>query len=335
MSVFISATATWTPQTVSLADAIADGLVPPTHQGLGFDSIAVADALTGPQMAITAARQAIARAGADPAGIGLVLHASHWFQGLDLWPAAAYVANNAVGAHPSSYDIQQQSIGGLGSLRLATAWLTAGFAETALLTTGDNYAAPAIDRWGSLQDLIFGDGGTAMVLSANGGFAEVLATAAGADNGLEIATRGTTPFGFAPGQHAPVPMAQRFMQFAGLPEAPAAWGRYEAALTAVHDQALRAANLDIKDVTRAVLPFLHRGGDQRENYDVLGYRAEQTVWDYGRGVGHLGAGDHCAGLNHLVETGSLVAGDIVVLVGAGLGFNFHAAVLQIVGEPPA
>jgi hypothetical protein len=108
-----------------------------------------------------------------------------------------------------------------------------------------------------------------------------------------------------------------------------AWGLYESTLLRIHNEALAAANLDIKEIDRVLLPFLHRGGEQAENFDVLGYKAEQSSWDYGRTVGHLGAGDHFAGIHHLMQTGAIGTGDRLMMIGAGIGFNFVAVVIEI------
>jgi 3-oxoacyl-[acyl-carrier-protein] synthase-3 len=329
-TIYIAGAAVSLPETVSVREATAQGLVPETHQEIGFERVAVSDGPAGPEMAAQAARSAIAQSELDPSEIGLLLHASHWFQGLDLWPSAAYVANESVGPHPFALDVQQQSLGGLGAIRLASAYLRTGFAQAAVVTTGDRYASPGIDRWNTLDNIIFGDGGTAVVLSTSGGFARILSSAAGADNSLERVTRGTTPFAPAPGMRQPVPVPERMQQFFTLPEAPAAWGRYEKGLFATHNQALSDAGVTPKDIRHAVLPFLHRGGGLTENYELLGYTEEQSLWSYGSTVGHLGAGDQAAGLAHLRENGKLASGDLVMLVGAGIGFNFGATILEIV-----
>src|SRR5262249_23479967 len=147
------------------------GWVPETHLDLGFESIAIAEDIAAPDMAIRAAQAAVQRSGIPSEDFGLVLHAGFWFQGLEFWPAACYVANKSVGEHAYALDVQQQSLGGLACVRLAAAYLQSGFASTALLTTADNFAPPAIDRWNTLRDTIFGDAGTALVLSTKTGFA--------------------------------------------------------------------------------------------------------------------------------------------------------------------
>ncbi|MGX7827592.1 ketoacyl-ACP synthase III family protein [Actinokineospora sp. 24-640] len=329
--IFVAATATAIPGLVPVAQAEAAGLVDDMHTGLGYDSIAVAEGVAGPQLAIAAGRKAIERSGFPAQEYELMIHSSLWFQGLDMWGTASYVANETVGAQALSMDLQQRSCGGMAALHMATAYLRAGYASTALLTTGDNFAAPAFDRWNSQMYTLFGDGGTALALSTRDGFARVLATSAFADNSLEGFGRGTEAFRFAPGTEAPVPVLRRLLQHSQTPGSEDGWERIEAAMLKTRDQVLSEAGVELDQISRAVLPFIHRGGGQRENWDVLGFTEEQTVWDYGRTVGHLGAGDQFAGLDSVA--GSLVPGERVLVFGVGVGFNFVAAVLEVLAPP--
>ncbi len=331
--IFVTATATDLPAGVRVADAEAAGLVDQAHSGLGYDTITVADGVAGPEMAVRAGRAAVARSGIPAAEHELLLHSSLWFQGLDMWGTASYVAEHTVGAQAVSMDLQQRSCGGMAAFHMATAYLQSGFADTALLTTGDNFAAPAFDRWNSQMYTLFGDGGTALGLSTRGGVAQVLASTAHADNSLEGFGRGSEPFRFAPGTEAPVPVLRRLAQHMGTPRAAAGRERIEAAMHKTRDQVLADAGLRQEQITRAVLPFIHRGQDQAENYDALGFTEEQSLWEFGRTVGHLGAGDQFAGLDHLLTGGTLAAGDHVLVFGVGVGFNFVATVLRIVAPP--
>lgn len=331
--IFVASTATALPPAVDVADAEAAGLVDDPHTGLGYDSIAVADGVAGPEMAVAAGRVAVARSGIAAAEYELLLHSSLWFQGLDMWGTASYVANETVGAQAVSMDLQQRSCGGMAAFHMATAYLESGFGTTALLTTGDAFAAPAFDRWNSQMYTLFGDGGTAIALSTRGGVARVLATAAHADNSLEGFGRGGEPFRFAPGAEAPVPVLRRLLRHSRTPAAAGGWERIEAAMLKTRDQVLSDAGVDQDRIARAVLPFIHRGGGQAENYHALGFTEAQSVWEFGRAVGHLGAGDQFAGLDFLLARGDVAVGDLVLVFGVGVGFNFAAAVLEIVTSP--
>jgi 3-oxoacyl-[acyl-carrier-protein] synthase-3/clorobiocin biosynthesis protein CloN2 len=72
---------------------------------------------------------------------------------------------------------------------------------------------------------------------------------------------------------------------------------------------------------------------------VLGFQLSQSTWEYGSGIGHLGASDHLVSLHHLLATGQLSPGDHVLLSGSGPGLTFKSAVVQILnvrgGSAPA
>jgi 3-oxoacyl-[acyl-carrier-protein] synthase III len=67
--------------------------------------------------------------------------------------------------------------------------------------------------------------------------------------------------------------------------------------------------------------------------DLLGLPLERTNWAHGRGIGHIGASDHVISLDRLLRTGELTAGDHVLLVSYGGGWNTTATVLRIMHVP--
>ncbi|MGW5697738.1 MULTISPECIES: ketoacyl-ACP synthase III family protein [Streptomyces] len=331
--VYIASAATWLPDLVPLGKAVEEGLVDAAHQDLGYTSIAVAEGIVGPDMAIQAADRALKHSAVAPEDVGLVLHSSCWFQGLDMWTPASYIASRTVGPYAVPFDLGQKCNGGMGALHLATAYVSGGFAEAALLTTGDCFAPPMLDRWNMQLNMIIGDAGTALVVSRRAGFARILATAVGADSSLEPWFRGDAPFRSMPGQENPVRVIERGARHAVTPEAVGSWERYEAGLLRTAQQALTDAGLTRDDISRVIVPFMHRGQGQAENYDVLGFPEERSLWEFGRRVGHLGAGDQFAGLDYLCRTDAVTPGEAVLLVGSGPGFTFASAVVEIVDTP--
>ncbi|MFC0003931.1 ketoacyl-ACP synthase III family protein [Micromonospora siamensis] len=332
-TIHIAGTGVFLPPAVPVQPAVDAGLVDEAHRDLGYETVTVADQSAAVDMAVEAARVAVRRSGIPPEEYDLLLHASLWYQGLDMWASASYVANQSLGARALAFDVQQRSNGGMGALHLAAGQLAAGAAETALVTTGDRFAAPAFNRWGSQFYTIFGDAGTALALSTRSGVARLLSCAVASDNTLEKWGRGSTPFGTSPGQEAPVQVLRRAAEHAATPEAEGSWERIEAQMLRVRDEALADAGAGVEDVARAVVPFIHRGGGQGENYDLLGFGEKKSLWEFGRTVGHLGAGDQPAGLNHLLERHLVAPGDLVLLIGVGVGFSFTAAVLEVTDLP--
>ena len=55
----------------------------------------------------------------------------------------------------------------------------------------------------------------------------------------------------------------------------------------------------------------------------------RTTWDWSRTIGHLGAADQFAGLDHLRRSGKLAVGDLVVLMSVGAGYSWGCAVLDV------
>jgi len=77
---FIAGIDTYLPTPVSVKQAVAEGRYDAKEAAeTNLESILVADGETAPDMAVQAARGAIARSGVDPAAISLILHASVYF----------------------------------------------------------------------------------------------------------------------------------------------------------------------------------------------------------------------------------------------------------------
>ena len=331
--IFVAATGTCIPDPTPLEAMIEAGLVPEEKRLLGYRSIAIADDEAPPDMAISAGCTAVERSGLERGDVSLVLHASCWYQGLEAWQAASYVANETVGSQSYAIDLQQGCAGGLAAFQLGTAWLRSGFGSTVLLTTGDRFAPPVMDRCAMFVEAVLGDSGTAVVLSTEGGFARVLATAAVADNSQEGWMRGDAPFTSSPGEERPLRLKERAIAQADKVDPSIGLKKYEEGVLRTRDKALSAANVELRDISRAVIQFVHRGQGQAENYDLLGFTEKQSLWSFGQHVGHLGAGDEFAGLNYLAENKELSPGELVLLLGVGAGFSSGAAVLEIINPP--
>src|SRR6185295_4607329 len=114
---FIAGIDTYLPPPVSVKQAVADGRYDAKEAAdNALESILVADEHAAPDMAVLAARGAVARSGIDPATISLVLHASLYFQGLELYPTASYIHNAALGNHSAlALEVKAASNGGLAS----------------------------------------------------------------------------------------------------------------------------------------------------------------------------------------------------------------------------
>ena len=303
----------------------------------GMRSVCVGER-SGPEMAVQAARAALRGSGRVPSDIGVVLHASTWFQGHDLWAPASYVQREAVGNSCLSLEVGQLSNGGMAAMEMAVAWLRADTdagPRSALITTGDRFCPPGFDRWHTDPGTVCGDGGTALVLSRGAGFARLRSLVTVSDPSLE--TMGRDGDGFAPAPltaRAPIGVAasrERLVKEIGLTRL---LELLQAGQRAAFDRALEEAGAKASDVTWFVLPNLGRPKMDAPFFQVLDIDPERTTWLWGSGVGHLGAGDPFAGLARLAGTGALRPGQFCALISAGGGFAWSVAVLEVVTEPP-
>ena len=315
--------------------AVAEGRYDELEYELnGYVSASVADGLSAPDMAVRAARTAMARSGVAGEEIALVLHADIGHQGVDHWTPASYVQRLATGGGAPSMEVRQASNGGLAALALAMAQLTVDpDGAAALITTSDVFGLPLYDRYRADKWFVLGDGGTAAVVSRKEGFARVLSSAMGADPELEGMYRGAEGFYDVPGAGGlPIDLRARKEAFLEQTSYSEVSVRVSAGLGRVVEKALRDADADVDDISCFVLPNVGRSLLQWQILDDLGVGEERTTWDWGREVGHLGAGDQLGGLNYLVEQHALRRGDRVALLGSGIGFNWNCVVLEII-EP--
>ncbi|WP_377267745.1 ketoacyl-ACP synthase III family protein [Peterkaempfera sp. SMS 1(5)a] len=337
-NVHVAGVGVWLAGRTATAEAVAEGLYDAEEQSATqLTAVCAAraggdDDISAPEMAVRAAQVALHRAGAVADDISTVFHSHLWYQGADLWPAASFVAGHTVGADVPALELLQQCNGGLAGVEMAARAL--GEADAALLTTADRFAAPGFDRWRAERGLVYGDGGTALVLSTRAGFARLRSTATTADNGLEGLARPGGPGAGPPDDRGPVDLDARSAAFfsSGRGDFRDVVLRTARASQASIDRALSDAGVGRDDVARVVLNAtgLPRLAWQLEHQ--LGIDLKFSNWEFCREVGHLGAGDHFAGLNELVETGEVGVGDLVLLVGGGTGYTCTSAVLEITGE---
>lgn len=335
---FIAGISSWLPPALDVAEAVADGRYDPAEQASNeYLSITVAGDEAPPEMAARAGRQALARSGISPGDIALLLHASLWYQGIDFWPAAAYVHEHVLGqgSNAPAMDIHQMSNGSLAAIEMAASYLVADPSRrAALVTSADRLALPGFDRWRSdLSGIVYGDGAAALVL-AREGFARLLSVVTATDSTLEGLYRGRQPFGAAPG-HAGQPLDNRVrrVDFLASADTERLGNRIFSGLTETIERSLADAQLKLADIDWSVFPNL--GADVlREAYlEPLGLDLAATAWEWGRRTGHVGAADQIIGLGNLADSGRATAGDRVLLVGIGAGFSWTCAVVEIISAP--
>ncbi|WP_141582308.1 ketoacyl-ACP synthase III family protein [Actinomadura sp. WMMA1423] len=335
---FLAGLAHRLPETVDVDGAVEDGRYESgDRKADDYASVTVSAGEAPPEMAVVAARRALARAGLPRSGVAIVLHASAWFQGVDYWGAASYVHREVLGEdgrHAPAMDVQQMCAGALGALELAASYLAADASRgSALVTTADRFADPGFDRWrGDVRGIVYGDGAAAAVL-ARDGFARLLAVSTVADTGLEGMYRGDEPFAAVPGRRVDVRARRAAFSAHARHLAGSLPDRIASGLAEAVGRTLDEAGLEIGDISRFAFPNVGLHVLRTRYAEPFGLEVERTTWDWGRRTGHVGAADQLTGLTWLVETGQVGPGDRVMLVGIGAGFAWTCAVVEITARP--
>ncbi len=337
--VYLAGAAAWLPPATSPAAALAAGGYT-ADENLSNKIVCLPTA--GPddhptEMAVRAGTTALARAGVDPDGVGLVLHASLYHQGRDFfWSPVSHVQHGLGLTSAYSVNVGQMSNGGMAALSLAVAHLKAGVSPHAVVTTGDRFCEPGFFRWTADYGIVYGDGATAAVLSTAGGFAKLLAFNSLTDPALERLHRGTEPLtaAMAAGPSGAVvdvrAVKKSYLIEVGVQHVLEAT---DAGMKKIVADTLAQAELTVEDMRWVVLPSMGHALLEAQFLKPFGILEEQTTMSFGARTGHLGAGDQIASLAHLAETGALAPGDRVLLLGSGGGFSWSAAVLQIESAP--
>ncbi|MER6365961.1 ketoacyl-ACP synthase III family protein [Kitasatospora sp. NPDC001527] len=344
---YIKGLGVFLPRTVSTAEAVAQGLYPAQEIELHeLAGAAVAGPTPAPEMALWAAQDAYERSGHRPHDTDLLLYADSWHQGPDGWQPQYYLQRHLVGGDVLALEVRQGCNGMFGALELAAGHL-AGLGTsrdgerppTALLVASDNFGTPMMDRWRMGPGYVTGDAASAVLLTREPGFAELLAAGSLTVAEAEGMHRGAEPL-FPPGPTVgrPLDFTTRNAEFkqhsAATGQGTAALVQVQVSTLAVVERTLEEAGIELADVTRVAYMNYSREIVEQRCMAALGLPLEKSTWDFGRTVGHLGASDQIVSLDHLLSTGGLGPGDHLLMLGVGPGVTLSAAVVRILQPAP-
>jgi 3-oxoacyl-[acyl-carrier-protein] synthase-3 len=337
---YISGVGAYLPGTVGVDHAVAAGWYPAEEVEIhGLASVAVAGDVPAPEMALRAARSALARSGRSPASLDLLLYTSTWHQGPEGWPPQAYVQRHLVGDRVLSAQLRQGCNGMFMALELAASYLRAAPSrQAALLVAADNYGTPLVDRWRMLPGAVAGDASSAVVLDTEPGFARLASVCSVSVSQAEEMHRCAEPL-FPPGI-----TEGRTVDFAAHNDAfrrravvegdgTGVLVTLDEQMAGVIDRALAEAGIKVGDVTRVACMNTSQEIAEQICEHRLGIPASRSTWEFGRTVGHCGASDQILALEQLVRSGGLGPGDHLLMFAFGPGVTISAAVVEILESP--
>lgn len=286
----------------------------------GFTSAAVSTDHTAAQMAARAGLKALRHADVTGADVGLLVHAN--FQDEDHYTPAPYLVRVLGGPDTTGIELGAASDGGAAALVTAAGHLTARpDAKAALVTAGARFPDK---RWGHVRETgyVAGDAGAAAVLTRGTGFARLVATAQAMEPQLEVLTR-------AREGRAGVGLIE---ETGLMPHIDALQRSTRRCVETVLDES-GVQPADISHVVAiaigsVVLDLVLSGSS-------LSLRSDDTSWTFGRHLGHAGPSDVLLALDQAFRSGTLRAGERVLVVSFGLGFRWTTALLEITRDPVA
>jgi clorobiocin biosynthesis protein CloN2 len=328
------------PAVETVESAVARGLYPAAEvASQGFSGATVAGDMPAPEMALRAAQDALKNGGVSPDDLAALLYAGVWHQGPDGWGPQYYLQRHLVGDDLLAVEIRHGCNGTFSGIELAIGVLRAEpERKAALVTASDNFGTPLFRRWAPGAGFtVMGDGASAVVLTKDRGFAQLRSICSATYSDMEEAHRAGEPL-FPPG--ATVGRVLDFMpRYEAFRKKAIAEGigtemmiRHQQRSMECANRALAEAEVKIDDIRRVIVHNIAKE-EARAYLSVLGFPLRQSTWDYGSGIGHLGASDHLISLHHLLATGQLSPGDHVLLAGFSPGVTYKSAVVQILDVP--
>ncbi len=335
----IVATGMYLPESVMTAEDIAAASGLPlwvVKDKLGITQKHVPDPGVHPnQMAAKAARQCLEKADLDPKEIDVLLCTTEEWKEYSLWTAGIDLAQEIGATNAWGMDIHMRCATTIAALKLARSLMTDDPSIDTIMIAGGYTVADFIDFTNVRTSFLFniGAGAGAMIVTRDWPENHVLGTHLMSDGSMSrhviVPASGTV-------QHpTDAAVAKGLFKF-DLVEPEAMKERLNEVsignwMTCV-DEALRKSGTkpDGTPYTRADLDYLDmllvKPSAHAQILELLGLTEDQSV--YLSDVGHIGEQDSIISIIEGERQGKLKPGDLMVIVGAGIGYVWGAGVVQ-------
>lgn len=333
--VYVAGCGTYLPaKRVSPEEAMASGLVPEREaREADYASVAVEDELFPPAMASRAARLAMDRASVRPDDVAVVVYTANHRHGHRIfWSPASFVQRELGVKRAFAFNVYAACTAQIAMSDVVLSYLLADPSRSAaVVVASDRYSGSPVSRWTSDYGIFMGDGAAAVVYSRLGGVARVLSVNTRTLAELEEVHRMDTPHeqsaATLASEYDVRETKKRYMASHG----PSRLAQATREVTSeLWQRSLAEAGIASRDVKKIVLPNLGRKLMEAAYFELCENQLDRTLWStLGRSIGHLGPADQILGLDHLLETGAVRAGDHVALLGAGAGFSWSCMILEV------
>lgn len=332
----VEGAATWFPPRLERAEtAIANGTaLPEDVEASGVSEVRVSGPVSAPEMATLAASIALESADVKPDAVTFLAYAHLFHQGLELWSPGHYVANQ-VGMYSALPTTIHQGCDGaaVGILHAANYLKTQGELGSAMIVASDSFENAPFSRWQCQPALVLGDGASAVVLNnrpAQTGELVLSSISFITDARLELLNRGELRFARNYTEHQGNLSQIRQATDSALVH----YGRKkltDIARERSHEAirgALRKARTQPDEVSLLMLPRIGRATVESVYAPVYECLPRARQRESGTVTGHLACGDWLADISDIAERNLLDSGQKALVVLAGGGFTWAAAVIE-------
>ncbi|MFP4209618.1 MAG: 3-oxoacyl-ACP synthase [Alkalispirochaeta sp.] len=331
MTVGIIGHGTYTPETRMDAAEIAERSGIPEHvirEKFGVQS----KPIPGPDdttsaMAIAASRRAIEMAGIDPREIDVLIYNGGQHKDYLNWLAGLKIAHELGAENAWSFDMEAMCGSMMAGIEVARSLMVANEQYKTVLLASGYRNGDMIDfnvpETSFMYDL--GAGGAALLLRRGHEENEILGTAFRGDGSFSedcvVEVGGAAKWPMEPPDvermHFVIRDVESFKKKLGARTLP---NFYHVIREALHKSGLSEAEIDYL----AILHF--KRSTHHLVLEELGLSDEQTT--YLDQYGHIGQNDQIISLEEGLRSGRISDGDIIVMVGAGIGFVWASAVIR-------
>lgn len=332
-NVWVASTGSALGERRSPAFAIAEGQFP-RDSAKSANMTSVCESAKFPvDFAVEAGKAALEMSKVSPHNVALHIFCNITFPGLYMWPASHYVSSKLIPNFSGlSFSCDAMSASSVVALEIAATMMEArSDIGCSLITAGDSFRRPEVDRWNHDPSLVFGDGGGAVLLSRDMGWAKLLSIVSHTEHDLEGMHRGDETFSNLVQSEWPVNQRQRYRDYFSKQKYTVAdvTSRQVKVANTVMSRALAEAGIVKKDIRCFVFPFVGKESLAKEFARPLGVSLDRTMMDFGCRTGHLGSADQLVGLCEIQRKSLVSSGEIVALVGMGAGQTWSVAILRI------
>lgn len=279
-------------------------------------------------MGVWAAQEAIARAGIDPEEIDLVICTTEEHKEYFLWVAGIKMAYD-LGAHRAwAFDMNIKCGTAAAALKIAKDMMIAEDEINTVLVAGGYRNLDFIDYTNQRTRFMFNlaAGGGAFLLRKNHPCNRVLESAIIVDGSFSMDVLVPAGGTVMPISHEALDKGLNYLEVTdpeGMKERLDAKSMQNF-LQVIRDS-LRKSGYTTKDIDYLAILHMKRSAHEYVLQE-LGLRPEQTTYleDYG----HVGQQDQALSIKLGLAQGKIVEGDIVVMVGAGIGYAWGATTVR-------